>query len=153
MKTKIILDTNVLYSALRSAGKPAELFRKVVSHENGLIGCVSTALLYEYEEILKNKLQDINQARKLRNVPEMTYKHIDKILDTYTACSDQCAISLSTRPVLNDADDEFIVDLAAMSGAIICTGNIKDFQMAVAPYKVKVFTPSDVLEMIKNEAI
>ena len=148
---RIILDTNVLYSALRSGGKPAALLQKLVAHENGMMGCVSTALLYEYEEILKNKLQDINKERIRRGVPQMTYIHIDKIIDTYNACSLQCAIHLLTRPVLHDADDEFIVDLAAMSGATICTGNPKDFWMAIEPYQVKVMTPSAILEMIKNE--
>jgi predicted nucleic acid-binding protein len=141
-----------LYSALRSGGKPAVLLKKLVSHEQGLIGCVSTALLYEYEEILKNKLPSINEARLLRHEQPFTYQHIDDILDTYTACSAQCAIRLSTRPVLNDADDEFIVDLAAMSGAIICTGNTKDFQKAVAPYDLTVLTPSELLEKLQNEA-
>lgn len=146
---RVILDTNIMYSALLAGGKPAAVLRKVMKHDNGLIGCVSTALLYEYEEILKGKLQAINANRIKLGLETLTYKDIDLMLDTFTACSLQCAISLLTRPSLADPDDEFIMDLAARSGAIICTGNVKDFRAIEAPSRVEVMTPAQLLEMLK----
>lgn len=62
---RVILDTNILFSALHSGGPPLALLEMCMKHQR-LIACVSTALLYEYEEVLKGKLPEINQSRKVK---------------------------------------------------------------------------------------
>lgn len=147
---RVILDTNILYSALHSGGQPLALLEMCMKHQR-LIACVSTALLYEYEEVLKGKLPEINQSRKVKGWNVLTRRDIDGLLEDMTACSEKLAIYLRARPSLeDDPDDEFVVELAAMSGAIICTGNVKDFLPAIGPYRLRVVKPAEMLEMMKS---
>src|SRR5438105_8882633 len=119
---RAVIDSNVLVSALRS--RRGASFRLL-----SLLGdarwqpVVSVALVVEYEEVGKR------EALRLE-LPEWV---VDDIIDMFCRLSSQHQIRFRLRPVLNDPDDEFLLELAAASRAdSIVTYNIRDFRGATA---------------------
>lgn len=145
---RVVLDTNVIYSALRSGGKPMQLLRMVLHHD-GLVACLSTALLLEYEEKLIGKLADINAARAARQEPTLNRREIVELLNNLTDASCLCAVHQWTRPSLTDPDDEMVLELALAAPAVLCTGNKRDFAPAVNPYRIILMTPAELLRALR----
>jgi putative PIN family toxin of toxin-antitoxin system len=134
---QIIIDTNVLVSALRSnqgaSFKLLSLFRggKLKIH-------LSVALVCEYEDVLKREDIGINLNRE----------EVDRLLDILCLLGEKHQIWYLLRPLLNDAKDEFVAELAvnAQVDAIV-THNVRDFQN-VRRFGVEVLTPSEFLRLI-----
>ncbi len=51
LRMKVVLDTNVLVSALIKAGKPRDLFNKLVKHKQLIL---SRVILEEFLEVIEN---------------------------------------------------------------------------------------------------
>ncbi len=136
-KTRIVLDTNVLYAGLYSS-KGAS-FRVLQTIEEGKIKMViSTTLLFEYEDILKR-----NQA-----VLGLSEHEIEKLLDYFCLQSDHQKIYFLWRPRLPDPKDDHLLELAIASGAkLIVTHNTKDFKGAET-FGIKAITPKELMEEI-----
>lgn len=136
-KTRIILDTNVLYSGLYSS-KGAS-FKVLEAIERGRLKMVlSTTLLFEYEDILKR-----NQA-----VLCLSGGEIEKLLDYFCLQSEHQKIHFLWRPNLPDPNDDHLLELAVASGTcFIITHNTKDFK-GVASFGVRSITPKELLEEI-----
>lgn len=136
-KTKIILDTNVLYAGLYSS-KGAS-FKVLQAIEKGRLKMVmSTTLLFEYEDILKR-----NQA-----VLCLSYGEIEKLLDYFCLQSEHQKIYFLWRPHLPDPNDDHLLELAVASGtSLIVTHNAKDFK-GVAEFGVRTITPQKLMEEI-----
>jgi putative PIN family toxin of toxin-antitoxin system len=136
-KTKIILDTNVLYAGLYSSkGASFRVLRKI---ENGSLRIVmSTTLLFEYEDILKRN----QSALGLSN------REIEKTLDYFCGHSEHQKIYFLWRPRLPDPKDDHLLELAIASRTkIIVTHNIKDFKGAEG-FGIRSITPRELLEEI-----
>lgn len=136
-KTRIILDTNVLYSGLYSS-KGAS-FKVLEAIERGRLKMVlSTTLLFEYEDILKR-----NQA-----VLCLSGGEIEKLLDYFCLQSEHQKIHFLWRPNLPDPNDDHLLELAVASVTyFIITHNTKDFK-GVASFGVRSITPKELLEEI-----
>jgi putative PIN family toxin of toxin-antitoxin system len=136
-KTKIILDTNVLYAGLYSS-KGAS-FKVLQAIEKGRLKMVmSTTLLFEYEDILKR-----NQA-----VLCLSDGEIEKLLDYFCLQSEHQKIYFLWRPHLPDPNDDHLLELAVASGiSLIVTHNTKDFK-GVAEFGVRTITPQKLMEEI-----
>jgi putative PIN family toxin of toxin-antitoxin system len=136
-KTRIVLDTNVLYAGLYSS-KGAS-FRVLQAIEEGKIRMViSTTLLFEYEDILKR-----NQA-----VLGLSEHEIEKILDYFCMQSEHQKIHFLWRPRLPDPKDDHLLELAIASGTrLIVTHNTKDFKGAET-FGIKPITPKELMEEI-----
>ena len=136
-KTRIVLDTNVLYAGLYSS-KGAS-YRVLQAIEEGKIRIViSTTLLFEYEDILKR-----NQA-----VLDLSNHEIEKILDYFCMRSEHQKIYFLWRPMLPDPKDDHLLELAIASGTkLIVTYNTKDFKGAET-FGVKPITPKELTEEI-----
>lgn len=131
MTPQIILDTNVLLTALKSSrGSSYRLLTLVDSGRFQLN--ISTPLVAEYEEILRREAPQINGT---------------DIIDYLCAVANPHKIFYLWRPVLKDPDDDFILELAVKCSAIIVTWNIKDFKKA-AIFGVSVLTPREFLQQI-----
>jgi len=117
-KTRIILDTNVLYAGLFSS-KGAS-FKVLQAIEEGRVQIViSTTLLFEYEDILKR-----NQL-----ILDLSNQEIEKILDFFCMQSEHQKIYFLWRPCLPDPKDDHLLELAIASGTkLIVTHNTKDFK-------------------------
>ena len=134
-----VLDTNVLAAADRSnAGASFELIRLFGAGDTRWQWNISTALLLEYEAVLKRERQ--HQRRNLST--------IDRFLDDIAARANRHAIFYLIRPYLIDPNDEFILELAIASASdYIVTHNRSDFRDAER-FGLKVVSPAEFLKII-----
>jgi len=139
MPVQIVVDTNVLVAAARSnAGASFELLRLFATGDTRWQLNLSTALLLEYEAVLKREQH--RQGRSLTVV--------DRFLDDLAARANRHAIFYLIRPFLADPDDELILELAlASASSYIVTHNRGDFRNAQR-FGVGVLTPGEFLRMI-----
>lgn len=129
----IVIDTNVLLSALYS-NKGASFKLLSIIDSNKFTVNISNTLIYEYEEILKNK-------------SKLDSFHIDSIIDYLCFVGKKIKIFYLWRPKLKDPDDDFLLELAVHSNSIIVTLNGKDFKVA-NQFDIQVMTPKEFLKYI-----
>lgn len=139
MPFQIVIDTSVLVAAARSkTGASFELLRLFAAGDTRWAWNISTALLVEYEAVLKREQH--RQGRDLLAV--------DRFLDDVAARANRHAIFYLIRPYLADPDDEFILELALASAShYIVTHNRGDFRDA-ARFGIRVATPGEFLKII-----
>jgi len=132
---QIVLDTNVLVSALRS-GRGAS-FRLVYGLGRDLyVPCLSTAVVLEYEDVL------------LRQAPRLGYTSEDvrDFVDFVVSASRCVPIHFRWRPFLHDAGDECFLELAVAAGATaIVTYNKRDFRGVPEQFGIKVLDAREFL--------
>ena len=136
-KTRIVLDTNVLYAGLyTSKGASFKVLQAIEKDRLKIV--ISTTLLFEYEDILKR-----NQANL-----GLSDSEIERLLDYFCLKSDHQRIHFLWRPQLPDPKDDNILELAVASGtSLIVTYNAKDFK-GIASFGVRSITPKELVEGI-----
>jgi putative PIN family toxin of toxin-antitoxin system len=132
-KQNIVIDTNVLLSALYSNKGASYKLLSIIDSDKFVVN-ISTTLIYEYEEILKKK-------------SKLEFKYIDSILNYICKIGKKNKIFYLWRPKLKDVDDDFLLELAVKSDSIIVTLNKKDFKPA-KQFNLKVMTPKEFLQYI-----
>jgi putative PIN family toxin of toxin-antitoxin system len=139
MAVQVVIDTNVLVAAARSnAGASFELLRLFAASDTRWAWNISTALLIEYEAVLKRE-----QHRQGRPAAI-----VDRFLDDLAARANRHAIFYLIRPFLTDPDDELVLELAlASASSYIITHNRDDFRDANR-FGVGVLTPSQFLRIL-----
>ena len=133
----IIIDTNVIYSALRSKrGASSKLISLVGT---GLFEVhLSVPLVLEYEAVL---------LRKNMSLP-VTKDVISDVLDSVCALGHHHEIHFLWRPYLRDPKDELVLEIAVTSQSeYIITYNTSDFR-GVEEFGIKVITPKEFLQEI-----
>jgi len=136
-KTRIVLDTNVLYSGLYSS-KGASFKVLQAIEKDRLKMVISTTLLFEYEDVLNR-----NQA-----VLGLSESEIEKLLDYFCLKSEHQKIYFLWRPYLPDPNDDHLLELAVASvTSLIVTYNERHFK-GVASFGVKSITPKELMEEI-----
>ncbi len=137
-KTKIVLDTNVLFAGLYSS-KGASFKLLLAIEEERLKIVLSTALLFEYEEILKRN----------KKVLGLSIREVEGILNTLCLQSEHQKIFFLWRPRLPDPKDDHILELAiAADVKQIVTYNVKDFKGSDL-FGINVLTPKKLMEKIQ----
>ena len=135
MKPSIVIDTNVLVSALKSSRGAS--FRLLSMVDQGcFVLHVSTALVTEYEAVLK------------RGITSLLAEDIDNVVDFICSMAVRNQIFYLWRPVLKDPGDDFVLELAVKANAAIVTWNVADFKRA-AQFGVVVQTPRDFLASLE----
>lgn len=139
MKQLIVIDTNVILSALQSnKGKSFELISKIT--EDVFDFAISVPLTLEYEAVLKRKL--------------------DRTIFTDTDIEDfinyLCKVGIKTklfylwRPYLKDPFDDHVLEVTIQANArTIVTYNKKDFKEA-ENLGLKILTPKEFLETLQE---
>lgn len=134
---QIILDTNVLLSALRSQLGASFRILSLIDDSRFQLN-LSVALVLEYEDVLKRP--ELNLA--------LTHQEIDDVLDYLCQNANQREIFYLWRPTLSDPKDDFVLELAVESNCdYIVTFNTKDFAKAEL-FGIKAVTPVEFLRMI-----
>lgn len=136
----VVIDTNVLFSALYSSNDASHKLLSLIGESNFTIH-VSVPLILEYEEKLKEK----------RKLSELTVQDIDDVIDYLCAVGvKHNQIDIFWRPCLNDPDDEMILELGVHANVdYIVTHNIKDFKIKKET-KLQPITPKAFLNILKK---
>ncbi len=135
MKTDIVLDTNVLVTALKSSRGASFRLLSLVEHDLFTLH-VSTPLVTEYEAVLK------------RGLTSLLAEEIDDVIDYLCSKAVLDKIFYLWRPVLKDPDDDFVLELAVKANATIVTWSVADFKRA-ARFGVDVMTPREFLATLE----
>lgn len=134
---QIILDTNILVAAFRSKRGAANLLLDKLNDLRWRVN-VSTALLLEYEDVLKRaEMRDF-----------VSESDVDIFLDGLCTIAEFNDIFYLWRLLAKDPNDAFILELAVRVNAdFIITYNKKDFP-AAADFGIKLVTPKEFLEFV-----
>jgi putative PIN family toxin of toxin-antitoxin system len=129
----IILDTNVLVTALRSRTGVSRKIVHSVFEETISIGA-SLALFLEYEAVLSRPDQRLAFGLSLAEVRSF--------LDSLAKLTQPIALSFLWRPQLNDPADEMVLE-AAVNGMAsdLVTWNVRDFLPAAQKFGLRVRAP------------
>jgi putative PIN family toxin of toxin-antitoxin system len=129
---RVVIDTNVVFEGLTKQGGAAGFI--VDAWLAGLIQvCVSTALVYEYEDVLSRKLSEIRWQR------------LQPVLSALLGKVEFTVIYYSWRPTSPDPGDDLVIDCAMNAGAIVVTSNTRDFQRAKVSLGLQVMTPTELV--------
>ena len=133
----IVLDTNVLVSALRSSMGPSFALMQIIRADK--IGmCCSPALFLEYEDVLKRP----EQLQKCG----LLATDIDDILADLASHIVPVRTHYQWRPQLRDPSDEMVLEAAVNAGAsAIVTYNLRDFAPA-ANFGILVLNPEQTFK-------
>ncbi len=134
---QIILDTNIMVAAFRSKRGAANLLLDKLNDSRWQVN-VSTALLLEYEDVLKR--------------PEMkdfiSKSDVDIFLNGLCTIVEFNDIFYLWRLLAKDPNDAFILELAVRVNAdFIITYNKKDFP-AAADFDIQLVTPKEFLQFV-----
>ena len=101
---------------------------------------LSTTLVLEYEAVMKRELK--RQRRQLRIA--------DDILDYWLKFANRRSIFFRWRPILLDAGDDFVLELAVASRAdFFVTFNVKDFS-GLESFGAQAIRPRDFLKVLEK---
>ena len=134
---KIIIDTNVLVSALIQHSYP-HLILKAVFSEPAIEICISEVLFEEYLEVLNR--DKFSRYPDFEANAQTLLLDIQKYVTTYTPNTH--------LNIISDKDDNKLLELAEKSRAnFLITGNYSDFTMK--KYKnTRIVTPKEYWEEI-----
>jgi putative PIN family toxin of toxin-antitoxin system len=136
-KIQVVLDTNILISALRSQQGASYKLLMLVGRANFEIN-LSVSLILEYEDAAKRLLGQIPLAES----------DLDNILDYLCQTANRREVFYLWRPFLKDPKDDMVLELAVSSGCqVIITYNRKDFG-GIAQFGVEAITPAEFLVRI-----
>ena len=130
----VVLDSNVLEAAMRS--RRGASFAVLSAVGTGRFDvAVSVPVVLEYEEVLKRPGM----------LPHLTPEEIDVFLDYFLSRCVEQKVFFHWRPLIPDADDDMLVELAVAAGAsYIISSNVGDLKPAVT-LGLQVVTPRDFL--------
>jgi putative PIN family toxin of toxin-antitoxin system len=134
-RPSIVIDTNIIVSALRSQRGASYQLLSLVGNGQFDVN-VSVALILEYEAAAKRLL-----GKKFA----LSAKDIDDVLDYVCSVAQQRKIHFLWRPMLPDASDDLVLELAVASNAdAIVTYNKGDFA-AASTFGVRLLTAREFL--------
>ena len=126
-----LLDTNVVVSALlKPLSVPARLLDLALSGHIEVV--VSNELLAEYREVL------------LRPKFRFSEGDVDAVLELLRSRA-VSVVPVPQRATTPDPRDQFVIDLAATSGAVVVTDNTRHFEGFP-----RVVTPAEALSLLRR---
>lgn len=138
MKPRLVLDTNVLVTALCNQDGASHLLIRWVLADK-IILSASPTLWLEYEAVIKRPEIRLRHGIALEN--------LDIVLDTLAAHVEPVHLNYLWRPQLRDPNDEMVLETALNAGAdALVTFNTKDFAKAVKRFSLKLMTPSECVK-------
>lgn len=134
---RIVLDTNVLVSAILSDRGPSFRLLSLVGTERFEI-TVSVTLIFEYESVLQR-------------VTPLTTADIGDLVDYLCVVAHRQKVFFLWRPCLRDPGDDLVLELAVASRSrTIVTYNKRDFT-AADRFGVDVLDPVEYLHKIGEQ--
>ncbi len=129
---KVIIDTNVVLSALRSLNGASNKLMTLVGTDK-FIPCISIGLILEYEDVLSRKLHNLSKNQ------------VKQFLDYICLVSEHTKVHFLWRPTLKDPSDDMLLELAvAARASYIITYNTVDFK-GLHKFNMEAIKPRDFL--------
>lgn len=136
-KLKIVIDTNVIVSALKSRNGFSFKLLSIIDDSHFSV-FISVPLILEYEDVIKRSKSQI----------KLNFTEISNILDYICLIGKKIKIFYLWGPFLKDSKDDMILELAVESECdYIITFNQKDFKN-IEKFNLKVLTPKEFLKKI-----
>ena len=138
---RVVLDTSVLITALRSsAGAAAEVIRLALHQEFTLLMDYKLACEYRDVALREDQLRVSGKSRAETTV----------ILDALESIAEPVFIAFQYRPMSPDANDDMVLDIAINGAAeVILTNNTRHFRQAAERFQLKVMTPVELLSKFR----
>ena len=137
---RVVIDTNVLVSALKSQRGAAFALISLLPSEH-FQPALSVPLYAEYQDVL---------TRPEHLIENLSTKDIQRFLRYICKISHRQNIFFLWRPRLKDPKDEMVLELAAASQSrYIITYNLRDFK-GVERFGIKALTPAAFLKKIRR---
>ncbi|MBU1169807.1 MAG: putative toxin-antitoxin system toxin component, PIN family [Proteobacteria bacterium] len=131
---KIVIDTNVLVSSLKSRRGASYKLISILPNQN-IVPVLSVPLVVEYEAVLKRA--DL--------ITEISHKDIETFIDYLCNLSEFQDIYFLWRPFLADPFDDHILEVAVASGSdAIITYNKRDFR-GIEKFGLELLDPKEIL--------
>ena len=138
MKYKVVIDTNVLVSALRSRDGASFLLISLLDESDKFDIYISVALILEYEDASKRLMGKI----------QITEDVIDDVIEYICQIGNEQQVFFLWRPFLRDPNDDMVLELAIAAGCnFIITHNKKDFKN-IGDFGVQAISPVEFLQII-----
>lgn len=140
LSPKIVVDTNVLVSALISKSPETSSSRQLLRTcaSGAFQPLISLALFKEYEDVLSRPTV-ISLERRAAT---------EQILDGFVSLCEEVRIFFNLRPNLRDKADNHVLELAIAGGAAyLVTHNLKDFTGELKFSRPQILTPRALLEL------
>jgi putative PIN family toxin of toxin-antitoxin system len=141
----VVIDTNVLYQALRSQ-IGASFYILSLVRNNKISLALSVPVFNEYEDVLNrpSSLKDLN----------LTRDDIHDVLQFIAFVGKPYATYYLFRPNLEDESDNMFVELSiAANSNYLITNNVRDFTVKsdLKFQDLKIITPSDFVKMWRKK--
>lgn len=132
----VVLDTNVVVSALRSRRGAA--FQVLTAVGGGSFDiAISVPMVLEYEAALL-----------AQRVPGITERDVRIALDYLCEVGREQQVFFLWRPTLRDPNDDLVLELAVAAGcAAVVTYNVRDFR-GTERFAIEVWRPVDLLRKV-----
>ncbi|MBU0715473.1 MAG: putative toxin-antitoxin system toxin component, PIN family [Verrucomicrobia bacterium] len=136
-RQRIVLDTNVLISAVLFGGPPRDVLELVIS---GAIDCsLSLPILDETREVLRRT--------KFGFSPEQSFQLLEEL---HAAC-DVINPTTHVQAVASDPDDNMILECALASNADVVVSGDHHLLDLIVFRGIYIVAPSDYLKKIENK--
>lgn len=139
MRVRIVLDTNVVMSALLWRGKPYQLLEAIRQRDDMQI-FTSAALLEELADVLTR----LSATKRLRLIG----KTVHEVLANYVEATGLVEPADVPRVVPNDADDDHVIAAAVAAGAILIVSGDFDLLSMVRHQGIKIVSAAIALEAV-----
>ena len=138
----IVIDTNVILSALYSNKGASNLLMKWLFQNTRKINIISIPLVAEFEDVLT---RETNMAM----YPHLSREDINRFIDDICLISKHQEIYFLWRPFLSDPKDDMVLETAFNGNAhYIVTHNLKDFKNVNDMFAIQPLTPKAFLQII-----
>ena len=139
---RVVLDTDVIVAALRSATGGSNAVLREVAHRR-LTPLATPALFLEYEAVLKRPEQCLAHG--------LDAQDIDRFLAALASACEAVEVSFQWRPQLSDPNDEMVLE-AAINGQAdaLITHNVRDFAKGAARFGLRVLRPGELLKELRS---
>lgn len=136
-RQRIVLDTNVLVSAVLFGGPPRDVLELVIS---GAVDCsLSLPILDETREVLRRP--------KFRFSPEQSFQ----LLEELHAICDVINPTARVQAVASDPNDNMVLECALESNANVVVSGDHHLLDLVVFRGIHIVAPSDYLKRIRNK--
>ncbi|MDZ7773194.1 MAG: putative toxin-antitoxin system toxin component, PIN family [Balneolaceae bacterium] len=136
-RPQIVLDTNILYAALRSKRGASYKLLSLINSGKFEIN-LSVPLVIEYEDVLKGK----------QDMLTISTSRINQLLDYLCKVGNLHEVFFLWRPIIGDPEDDMILELAVKAQCdYIITYNKRDFR-GIHRFDIAVADAKEFLQII-----